>query len=135
MSENIHIVAGRLYQLIRAPAGAVGVLAWPVGPKPRLRVFVAEGYSIGEFVIPERYLGYHVEIGCLKDVVPFRAEIEGTDLLNTAVVPCERHSYRNAPTQREENSRRFPTRIAKSAPKGNVHFPRAVSYSLYSDRI
>lgn len=74
MNMDIHLASYRLYKQINAPRGVVGVLAWPLGRKPRIRVFVSKGYSHRDFLIPHVFDGYRVDIETMEDASPFLTE-------------------------------------------------------------
>lgn len=71
MNMDIHLASYRLYRQINAPRGVIGVLAWPLGRKPRIRVFISKEYSHRDFSIPRMFDGYQVDIETTEGAIPF----------------------------------------------------------------
>lgn len=70
MIADIQAAARRLFDVIDAPRGVVGVLAWPDITHPSIRVFVVPGFRLPVSALPTKFEGFSVEIEIRGDVIP-----------------------------------------------------------------
>lgn len=89
MNTDIQLAARRLHELIHAPQGVVGILAWQDFQQPKIRVFIAPSSRNLLASIPAEFDGFPVEISMAGDIVPFfdpRTKAEG--------ISCDYRNYR-----------------------------------------
>lgn len=73
MTMDIQSAACRLFGMLVAPRGIVGVLAWPDRVRPRIRVFIGAGFTAQMLSVPLQFEGFPVEVEMRGEAIPFGA--------------------------------------------------------------
>lgn len=80
MTPDIQSAARRLFGVIYAPSGSIGVLAWPNSSCPKIRVFVDQHHRHEVSDVPLEFEGFVVEIEIQGEIIPFNGRSHCNDV-------------------------------------------------------